>query len=124
MPHLDLGPEGVGVALEDGLDRGLADLLALLVVAAVDAVAVVAVAPAGEALAVQLQAARVLAVAVLLDGPAQRDHLGHLGAGPRPGQAATTFQRHRAHAQHLVMSPMSRLFHLLGACGRSVELAA
>ena len=81
MPHLDLGAEGIGVALEDGLDGRLADLLGLLVVAAVDAVAVVAVAPAGEALAVQLEAARVLAVAVLLDGAAQRHHLGHLGAG-------------------------------------------
>ena len=55
--HLNLGPEGIGVALQNGLHSGLADLLALLVVAAVDAVAVVAVAPAGEALAVQLQAA-------------------------------------------------------------------
>jgi hypothetical protein len=73
--HLDLGAEGIGVALQNGLHSGLADLLALLVVAAVDAVAVIAVAPAGEALAVQLQAARVLAVAVLLDGPRQRHHL-------------------------------------------------
>lgn len=75
MTHLDLGAEGVGVALEDGLDGCLADLLGLLVVAAIDTVTVVTVAPTGEALAVQLQAARVLTVAVLLDGPAERHHL-------------------------------------------------
>ncbi len=37
--YLDLGAEGVGVALQDGLDSRLAHLLALLVVAAVHAVA-------------------------------------------------------------------------------------
>ena len=63
---LDLGPKGVGVAVQDGLDGRLPEALVLLVVAAGHAVAGVAVAPAGEALAVQLQAAGVFAVAVLL----------------------------------------------------------
>lgn len=49
---LDLGPERVGVALQDGLHRGLPDRLVLPVVEAVDAVAVVAVAARGKALAV------------------------------------------------------------------------
>ena len=42
--HLNLGPEGIGVALQDGLDGGLAYGLMLAVVAAVGAVAGVAVA--------------------------------------------------------------------------------
>ena len=58
-------------------------MLALLVVAAVDAVTAVAVAPGRKALAVQLEAARILAVAVLLRR--QRRHRGarHLRARPR-----------------------------------------
>ncbi len=63
--HLDLGAEGIGIPLKDGLNSGLAHLLALLVVAAVHAVAAVAVPPRGEALAVQLQASRLFAVALL-----------------------------------------------------------
>ncbi len=49
---LDLGPEGVGVALQDALDRRLPRRLVLVVVAAVDAVAAVAVTPRRKALAV------------------------------------------------------------------------
>lgn len=64
--HLYLGPKGIGVAVQDGLHGRLPEALVLLVVAAGHAIAGVAVAPAGEALAVQLQAAGVLAVAVLL----------------------------------------------------------
>lgn len=50
--HLDLWPERVWVALEDALHRLLPHRLVLMVVEAVDAVAVVAVAAAGKALAV------------------------------------------------------------------------
>lgn len=51
-PYLYLGPECVGVALKDGLHSRLAHRLTLLVVEAAEAVAVVAVAAAGKALAV------------------------------------------------------------------------
>lgn len=62
----DLGSEGVGVALQDDGDGLLADGLVFDVVAAAIAIAVFTVLPTRKALAVQLQAPRVLAVAVLL----------------------------------------------------------
>jgi len=49
---LYLGPEGVGVALQDALHRRLPRRLVLVVVAAVDAVAAVAVPARREALAI------------------------------------------------------------------------
>lgn len=49
---MDLGAEGLGVALQDGLDGRLPDGLLSVVVAAVQAVARLAVPPAGEALAI------------------------------------------------------------------------
>ena len=64
--HLDLWAKGIWVALKNGLHCRLARGLALTIIAAVSAVAVVAVAPTGKTFAVQLQAAAVLAVAVLV----------------------------------------------------------
>lgn len=49
---MDLGAEGLGVALEDGLDGRLPDGLLPVIVAAVQAVARLAVTPASKALAV------------------------------------------------------------------------
>lgn len=92
--NLDLRAEGVGVAVQDGLHRRLAEGLVLLVIAAGHAVARVAVAPAGKALAVQLQAAGVLAVAVLLGVRNEIEVPGALAqlllhlAGSRHGAAA------------------------------------
>jgi hypothetical protein len=53
--HLDLGPECIGVALQDGLHCSLSDCLIILVVKAAQAVAVVAVAAACEALTVAVK---------------------------------------------------------------------
>jgi len=64
----NLRSEGIRVPLEDFRDCLLPDRLILDVVAAPIAIAVLAVLPAGETLAVELEAARVLAVAVLLCG--------------------------------------------------------
>ena len=50
--HLDLGPECVGVALQNGLHSCLSHLLIVLVVETADAVAVVTIAPTGKALTV------------------------------------------------------------------------
>ena len=49
---LDLGAEGIGVALQNGLHSGLAGALILHVVAAVDTVAAITITARGEALAV------------------------------------------------------------------------
>ena len=58
-------------------------MLALLVVAAVDTVAAVAIAPGREALAVQLEAARVFAVAVLLRRQRRHRRARNFWARPR-----------------------------------------
>jgi hypothetical protein len=64
--NLNFGAESVRISIQDGLNRRLAEGLILLVVATADAVASVAVAPTGKALAVQLQAPGILAIAMLL----------------------------------------------------------
>ena len=69
---LYLRPERIGIAVQDVLHSRLSCGLIVLIVAAAHTVAVVAIPPAGEALAVELQAARVLAVAVLLAAAAAR----------------------------------------------------
>jgi len=61
----DLGAEGLRVALEGGVNRPLALVVILRVVVAPLAIAREAILPRGEALAVQLEAARVAAVALL-----------------------------------------------------------
>lgn len=71
----DLGPECVRVPLEYLGDGLLADALVLDVVAAAIAIAVLAVLAAREALAVELQTPRVLAIAILL-GPRLLAHRG------------------------------------------------
>jgi hypothetical protein len=108
-PHiasLDLGSESLRVALEDRLYCRLANLLELLVVAAGQAVTVVAVTPAGEALAVQLEAARVLTVAVLF-------------ATGRPAAASTPRTAGRTPATTKAQSwpPCVCLCECAGVCG-------
>jgi hypothetical protein len=62
----DLRPECIGIALKDLRDGLLSETFILDVIAAAIAIAVLAVLPAREALAVELEAARILAVAVFL----------------------------------------------------------
>ena len=63
--YLNLRPEGIRVSVQNSLHRRLSERLVLLVVAAAHTIALRAVASAGKALAVKLQAAGILAVAVL-----------------------------------------------------------
>lgn len=55
ITHLYLGPERVGVSLQDALNRRLPHRLVVLVVQAVEAVAAVTVAPTRKALAVAVE---------------------------------------------------------------------
>lgn len=99
LAHLDLGPECVWVALQDGLHRRLARDLALSVVLARHAVAVVAVAAAGKALTVPARACGA--------APAWRER-----AGEKRGEASTHHQAARSRTRALPAPHTHSLRHL------------
>ena len=105
----DLGPKGVGVAVQDGLHRRLPRALVGLVVAAAHAVAAVAVPPRRKALAVQLQAARVLAVAVTLAGSCRERLPGTAALAPGGGG-----QRRRGRRVQLGLTGREKILRHLG----------